>query len=267
MQLPCGRCLGCRKRRSREWAVRCLHEASLHEHNAFVTLTYAPEHLPANGFLQPDDLRLFLLRVRNALRRRTHPYLLGDQLRYFAVGEYGDHTWRPHYHAVLFGVGFGDRVAIPRRRGPPIWNSQTLRDLWGKGNVSWAPVTPRSAMYTAQYSLKKQSKREWHIHDEHGEVAPQPFMRCSTKPGIGFYWLWRWGNDTQHGLIHTDGKPLSVPRYYQTLLRRDCPELHEQARCNARDYALSARSASLEAAERIAERHLQLTNPRQLSEV
>lgn len=39
--IPCGQCIGCRLERSRQWAVRCVHEASLHTSNCFLTLTFS----------------------------------------------------------------------------------------------------------------------------------------------------------------------------------------------------------------------------------
>ena len=66
----------------------------MHPHNAYITLTYNDDHLPANGSLQPRDLQLFWKRLRKA---RT------PGIRYYACGEYGDQTARPHYHAIIFG--------------------------------------------------------------------------------------------------------------------------------------------------------------------
>ena len=40
--LPCGSCVSCRLAYSRSWAIRCMHEASLHDRNCFLTLTYSP---------------------------------------------------------------------------------------------------------------------------------------------------------------------------------------------------------------------------------
>lgn len=265
MHLPCGKCVGCRKRRAREWALRCVHEASMHDHKCFVTLTYDPEHYPENGFLQPSHLRDFLKRVRNALARGTHPQLVGKQLRFFAVGEYGDRTFRAHYHALLFGIDFLDMVEIPRARGPKIFDSATLRDLWGMGHVSTAPFTTRTAAYAAQYAVKKQNKHDWRLHDELGEVAPQPFMRCSRNPGLGFWWLWRYGEDTAHGVVHHDGSPYAIPRYYRDKMRLDAPKLYAGAKASAQAHAVAAKSASLAAGELIALRKLALTDPRNIS--
>ena len=51
LTLPCGQCVNCRLNRSQEWAIRCVHEASLHSQNSFITLTYNNDNLPANGSL------------------------------------------------------------------------------------------------------------------------------------------------------------------------------------------------------------------------
>ena len=45
MAVPCGRCIGCRVERSRQWALRCVHEAELYEENCFITLTFNDEFL------------------------------------------------------------------------------------------------------------------------------------------------------------------------------------------------------------------------------
>ena len=39
MKLPCGRCIGCRLDRSKQWAIRLMHEAQQHNKNSFITLT------------------------------------------------------------------------------------------------------------------------------------------------------------------------------------------------------------------------------------
>ena len=75
IQLPCGRCIGCRLERSRQWAIRCMHEASLHKDNVFVTLTYSDEALEKAGNLTLRELRhvdfqLFMKRLRKIRKRR-----------------------------------------------------------------------------------------------------------------------------------------------------------------------------------------------------
>ena len=94
MQIPCGKCIGCRVARAAQWGNRCMHEASCYDHNRFVTLTYDDAHLPPNGFLDKTHLSKFLKKLR-----KKFPH---NKLRFFAAGEYGEQTARPHYHLILF---------------------------------------------------------------------------------------------------------------------------------------------------------------------
>ena len=81
LELPCGQCIGCRLERSRQWAMRCLHEASLHENNAFITLTYDDSNLPRGGSLDYSDFQKFMKRLRKRI---------GRKVSFYCGGEYGD---------------------------------------------------------------------------------------------------------------------------------------------------------------------------------
>src|SRR3954449_8205389 len=87
--LPCGQCIGCRLERSRQWAMRCVHENKMHPRSSFVTLTYDDKNIPPAGSLSKRDFQLFMKRLRKS---QSNP------LRFFACGEYGETTHRPHYH-------------------------------------------------------------------------------------------------------------------------------------------------------------------------
>ena len=80
--VPCGRCIGCRLDRSLSWAIRCVHEARMHEDNCFVTLTYDKEHLPDDGSLRPRDFVLFMKQLRQFLV--SHEWVVSDD----GKGEY-----------------------------------------------------------------------------------------------------------------------------------------------------------------------------------
>ena len=101
--LPCGQCVGCRLERSRQWAVRCMHERSMHERACFVTLTYDDEHLPPGKSLNYPDVQKFLRRLRKRV---------GVPIRFYLCGEYGDDTDRPRYHICLFGFDFPDKALL-----------------------------------------------------------------------------------------------------------------------------------------------------------
>ena len=76
----------------------------------FLTLTYDDAHLefapyvdPETGevshrpVLVPEQLQKYLKRIRRAAERRGAP----AHIRFFACGEYGEDTERPHYHVIL----------------------------------------------------------------------------------------------------------------------------------------------------------------------
>ena len=114
--LPCGQCHGCRLERSRQWAVRCLHESTLHAQNCFITLTYDDANLPTNGSLYYPDFQKFVRSLRDA----------GYIFRYYMAGEYGSNFDRPHYHSILFGMHFPDKTYFGKgEAGFEIYKSAT----------------------------------------------------------------------------------------------------------------------------------------------
>lgn len=147
IKLPCSVCVGCRLEYARQWSVRCVHEASYHLSNCFITLTYSNEFLPPNGSLVKADFQDFMKRLRY--------YFPDYPIKYFMCGEYGDKLSRPHYHAILFGLDFADKTFRTTRRGNKYFDSQILNDIWGKGKCVIGEVTLQSAAYVARYAVKK----------------------------------------------------------------------------------------------------------------
>lgn len=226
LTVGCGQCIGCRLERSREWAVRCMHEASLYEENAFVTLTYAPEHLPVGGTLDSSAFPQFVRR----LRRRLGPRVV----RYFGCGEYGDENARPHYHAILFGVDFPDKVfSFTSGSGEKVYRSDFLDRTWGLGLTSTGAVTFESAAYVARYALKKRTGKGAQAHYESvdgatGEIVSRLPERSymSLKPGIGQGWLQKYFDDVYPSdQVVSRGHIGPVPRYYDKLASVGRPEL------------------------------------------
>lgn len=219
LDLPCGQCIGCRLERSRQWAVRCMHEASLNDCNLFVTLTYSDEHLPGAS-LRYRDFQLFMKRLRKA-----RP---GTPIRFFMSGEYGETTFRPHYHALLFNCWFSDRVQFGvGAGGAQQWISAELDELWGLGNCVIGSVTFQSAGYVARYCLEKvngeQAKAYYRRLDpvtlQMVDVVPE-FMHCSQ--GIGKAYLAKhWDsifNNASPGRVVQNGRLQKAPRYYDKKL-------------------------------------------------
>ena len=135
LKLKCGQCRGCRATRAREWALRCVNEASLHPRNSFITLTYSPEHVPWDGSLDVRHWQLFAKRLRKEL----------GPFRFLHCGEYGS-GFRPHYHACVFGLDFaGDRRMYKRDGKSELFVSPQLESIWGKGFCTVGHLTYESA--------------------------------------------------------------------------------------------------------------------------
>lgn len=231
LELPCGRCIGCRLERGRQWAVRLMHEAQMHDFSVFVTLTYDDEHLPADRSVRKAVLQDFIRRTRRSL---SFP------IRFFGVGEYGELSFRPHYHALLFGVHFADqlciRPAVDDR--PALYRSPALEELWRFGHSSFGSVTFDSARYVAGYCVKKVSGKKAPEHyrrvdpltGEVFELEPE-FALMSRRPGIGANWFEKFGADVYPSdQVITNGHPGKPPRYYYKRLEAVDPERAEAVR-------------------------------------
>lgn len=227
LQIPCGKCLGCKTSRATAWSIRAMHEASAYKDNCFLTLTYNDEAVPPNGELDRPALQRFLKRLRknskrnsNILTDRTHP------IRYLGCGEYGDQTQRPHYHLCLFNCDFADRHKVSKY----LDESDTANTLWSENKVPLGAtrvgqLTAASATYVAQYTLKKLGVTHC---DKDGVVLKPPFLAVSLKPGIGTQWINKYKKDLSHGYIIRDGHKTAIPRTYRKKLHETDKPLAEQ---------------------------------------
>lgn len=196
VNVPCGHCINCRKERSKAWGFRLMCECANWQSSVFLTLTYDEEHVtfvhdvsyPFYSTLVPRDLQLFIKRLRKALD--------GRQIRYYACGEYGTNTLRPHYHAILFGVDFSDLPVIDR--------------CWQMGFVKLDEVNVATCNYVAGYVQKKLYGRE-----VYPDLICPPFSRMSKH--LGFDYFAKHHEDIfSHGL-HFQGHQIPVPRYFYRL--------------------------------------------------
>lgn len=187
---PCGQCLPCRVNRRRVWTHRIMLESFLCSGNAcFLTLTYDDENLPMDGSLYPRHLQLFLKRFRKELSPGS--------LRYFAVGEYGDKSDRPHYHLALFGFNCSGRISVPEHgRRCFCGNCELVREAWGMGNILIDELNRKSAQYICGYVTKKMTSADdvrlfirtggFSANEKVVSLRRFPeFARMSTRPGIG----------------------------------------------------------------------------------
>lgn len=246
VEIPCGKCIGCRLEYSRQWANRMLLELEYHDSAYFVTLTYNDNHVPRNYYsdlhtgealqsltLSKRDVQLFFKRLRKAFP--------DDRIRFYLAGEYGSDTFRPHYHAIIFGLHLDDlRVHKKSLHGFSYMISDKLQRCWSQvlsgesyspddhnigfclvANVSW-----ETCAYVSRYVTKKLTGSESSFYD-YFNIVP-PFTLMSRKPGIGRQWYDDHPDCFDYEFINlrTDsgGKKFRPPKYYQKLFEVDDPD-------------------------------------------
>lgn len=214
LYLPCGKCIGCKLMKASQWAIRCMHEASLFNDNSFITLTY--EKVPENGSINVRDWQDFIRELKRGENKK---------IRYFMCGEYGELKKRPHYHAILFGYDFDDREFIGYSdSGEEMFKSEKLNKVWNKGSCTVQDVNRKSASYVARYSTKKVYGE---FQKDYYEGLKPPFTCMSRKPGIGSGWYEKFKGDIfpLDEFIDEDGVRLAVPRFYDERLKKEDPGL------------------------------------------
>lgn len=249
LDLPCGQCIGCRLERSRQWAMRCMHEAQLHEENCFITLTYNPEHLPHDESLNHEHFKLFIKRLRKKLAPQ--------RIRFYMAGEYGTKGGRPHYHAAIFGWTPKDKTKPAKTpAGSLIYQSQELADCWRIRNKSTGEyesigfssvgeLTFESAAYIARYIVTKQTGKHNKYHNAYtdlktGEIVKRKpeYNKMSLRPmsgtkgesgGIAADWYKKYRSDVYpHDYVVVRGQKVKPPKYYDKILKKQDFELYEE---------------------------------------
>ena len=223
-EVPCGQCVGCRLERSRQWAMRCLHESQMHKENSFITLTYNDDCLPVGNTLVYRDYQLFMKRLRKRFS--------GKNIRFYMCGEYGEQTARPHYHSILFGCDFPDKKRQRKSSdGSYLFTSDILSELWPLGNSLIGSVTFESAAYVARYCMAKvtgdlASDHCKSVNIYTGECLDRvpEFNHMSLKPGIGATWFEKYRGDVfPRNYVVVNGKKVKPPKYYDKIFEKACP--------------------------------------------
>ena len=198
VRIPCGHCFGCKMDIAKTWTTRLVLEMQGHKYNYFVTLTYDDEHCPDR--VSKVEFQKFMKRFR---KRYGH-----SSVRFFACGEYGSETKRPHYHAILMLDYPLDLSAI----GVNVFHSAEIADTWKLGLHSVSFAEPACAAYVAGYVVKKQRNPDADL---------QPFILMSRRPGLGREYF------DSHDLLSTlkvygnfgsKSSSAPLPRYFKTLL-------------------------------------------------
>lgn len=258
--LPCGQCLGCRLDYSRQWANRCMLELKYHDSSYFCTFTYDDDHVPISYYPDPEtgealpsltlqkrDFQLLMKRIRKAFP--------DDHIRFFMSGEYGGDTFRPHYHAILFGLHLDDLKVYKRSpQGFTYYNSPKLQRCWcdrdGKpiGYVVVADVTWDTCAYTARYVMKKLKGTEAKFYSDFN-IQPE-FTLMSRKPGIARQYFDDHPEIYDYDFINIStnkgGKKFRPPRYYDKLYDLENPEKMQSIKDVRQKLAIEAQKAKLQ---------------------
>lgn len=214
-KVPCGKCPECQRTRQHQWAFRLEREMMDSSSASFITLTYEEAPLSFNDIptLVKDDFQKFMKR----LRKRTH-----NKLKYYAVGEYGDKSDRPHYHLILFNapskwLQLGDET---------IFNTWKTRGNYGNRNLGGHVVVAECNMATIYYTTKYMMKSRWEPQHELDD-RERPFALMSKKLGESFLTtaMEKYMKDTLSGSVRLPtGTVAPLPRYFKERLRRLEPE-------------------------------------------
>lgn len=268
--IACGQCVGCRLERSRQWAIRCVHEAQMHNENCFITLTYNPKHLPKDKSLNVEHFKKFMKRFRKRY----------GKVRYFHCGEYGEKTKRPHYHACIFGYNFDDLELVTARTKFPVYTSKKLQQLWSCPNckepigfVQIGTLTFESAAYVSRYIMKKVTGEkakelneegltpyEW-VDKKTGEVfdLKPEYTTMSRRPGIGKDWYDKYKNDVyNYDYVVIRGKKMKAPKYYDRVFEVEFPDEFNKLKGKRKNNIDNQNYEDLEREEKFKKVHLKM---------
>lgn len=229
-----------------------MHEKMMHDDNIFLTLTYDAAHLPTDGTLVRRHLQLFMKRLRKKK---------GRGVRFYACGEYGETTRRPHYHLLLFNCDFGDKKFYKlAKRGERLYTSETVRSLWPYGFNVLGDVSFDSAAYVARYIMKKvtgplaEDFYSWTDADGVLHSVEPEFTVMSRRPGIGLLWFEKYGEHAyKFDSVVMNGREIRPARYYDTKFELIDGDMLMQLKEKRRKKALVHRSDNVPDRRRVKE--------------
>ncbi|MCL2182850.1 MAG: hypothetical protein FWB85_05200 [Chitinispirillia bacterium] len=210
MFVDCGHCRSCRLKRRAEWSLRMKHETSTSGGLAlFIMLSYDGDHLPKGGTLVKKDLQDFFKRLRINLQRDGD----NSKFKYYACGEYGPQTCRPHYHLIIIGLSM--------RHADLIFKSWGKCQSVGFGCKLISTADEKAFSYVSGYTCKKLGKHyNSNFRDNTGK---QPEFQLNSS-GLGKKYAQT--IELFNGLMRENGTWRVPPRYYRKILGL-CADLYK----------------------------------------
>ncbi|UPW40809.1 replication initiator protein [Sigmofec virus UA08Rod_6752] len=204
----CGYCLTCRKRRSLQFALRASHEGKFWDKKVMLNLSYDDEHIhpshvyPFTGNLCYDDVCKFWKSLRSS----------GRNIKYLVAGEYGGQTFRPHYHALVFGISVDDDIFYQKTYNRKKKAYICKCKFWPYGDVVVGNVREGGSFYVTKYSTKDDiSSQLYREMKKKGQI--KPFLRLSQGLGLR-YFLERPHYFMKCGYMLYKGIKVPIPDYY-----------------------------------------------------
>lgn len=250
IKVPCGKCIGCRLDKSREWADRMLLEYDHTKKAVFLTLTFRSEEMAKKIGIDPEySIRDHLCyddgekKIYTILKTDSQKFMKDlrgrkefedKKLRFFSCGEYGSKRDRPHYHFIIFGItkeDFGNIILCGFNKfNDPIYRSPLLEEIWPYGISSIEDTSWKTFAYVARYVTKKLNGPLSAIYAEENKV--QEFCLMSRRPGIGAMYLEDHDFDFTYSSISlsdgTGSKTIGVPKYFLKKLETIDPEMYHK---------------------------------------
>lgn len=220
--IPCGKCIGCKVDKAKEWATRCVYESKQWKNNCFITLTYSDQYLKSKSLIKKDiiDFMKRLRKQEKGIEPREYKGEIEYPIRYFYSGEYGETYHRPHFHIGFFNYIPNDlKFWRYDENGNPEYLSKKIAKIWGKGFILVKRMTYETATYIARYTMKKL----FDIKGIYKEKKIEPeFIETSRRGGIGYQLLEK--KDEYEKMLRNFGiyintrngvKLRGIPRFYR----------------------------------------------------
>lgn len=191
MGVPCGSCPTCLSKRSQMWIFRLKQEQKVSSSSYFLTLTYDEQNVPLTEGDIPSlyypDYQKFTKRLRKHDK---------SKIKYYAIGEYGSETKRPHYHSIIFNIR----------------DINNIYKSWDGGHIRIDECNVKTMAYVAKY-VQKQTK----FTDRND---PRVREKALMSKGLGKSYLTPQMQSylrkhKQPYLTHQGGDKIALPRYYK----------------------------------------------------
>lgn len=218
IEVPCGKCYLCRKKKANGWRVRLLEELKstpTFRHDGitkyrciFVLFTFDNAHLPKVS--SRDELAPYIRKWRDLWRKKY-----GKSPRYFAVTDCGTQFGRLHLHLLIFDPcdKNGKQISISAlEKNNFFWRNGFVRQpTWLKGQEGITYVTG----YITGSNLEKEAIKHGHIMcKEAMEYKPIVFV----SNGLGADYLNHpksYDIERNQFVYHFNGFTYALPSYYR----------------------------------------------------